>query len=307
MKNKLLFIGKLVFTILLFYIIFQYIDIDQLKTTILTANPLYFVIMSGIWYVGLYVSALRWNTILHFYQISISTYSLYTLYWIGSFFNNFLPSSFGGDSYKFIHLNKQFPNQKSKILSSIILERLIGLLTGIPIAVVTGILLINNIDFSPQLYIILSLLLGLFIGFLFLIFTSFSLPQVNISLINKVSKGINTLLDFNDTYKLLWVTLYSLVFLILNICSLYFGFQAFTIDISLLSIAFVYPILQITGAFPFSLNALGIKEGASIYLFSLFGVSPEATLSVMVANRLLMLLVSSTGGIRYLLKNLTQS
>lgn len=300
MKKHTLNVFKVVFTLFLIGVVLSYIDVEDLAEVLRSVNPAYFLIMFGIWYVGIYVSSLRWNTILSFYGIHTSPLFLYSLYWIGSFFNNFLPSSFGGDGYKFVRLNKEFPESKSKIMSSIVLERIIGLMAGVPLSVLTGLFLTQTIDFSREMFLLLGVCVAIFAFLLVGLLAPFRLPSSRIGIIQKVLNGLSTLLSFNHPFKLSMSFGYSIVFLLLNITSLYFVFQAFDIEVSFLWILFVYPLIQLTGAFPFSINALGIREGASMYFFSLFGVAPEATLSVMITTRILLLVVSATGGVRYL-------
>jgi uncharacterized protein (TIRG00374 family) len=300
-KNKLLNLGKLIFTILLLWILFSYIDYTEIKEIISEAKPWYFLIMIAIWYIGVYISTLRWKVILNFYNIKLSTSYLYNLYWIGSFMNNFLPSSFGGDSYKFIELNKKFPKSKGQVLSSILLERIVGLLTGLPLSILAGLILMQNISFSKELLGLLAFTSFIFIFFIIALVSPFKLPDLKIPLIDKLIKGINILLSFNSKSDLIKTFIYSTIFLFISFISLFFLFFAFNTNISFLTIIFVYPLIQLTGAIPFSINSLGIQEGSAVYLFSLFGISPEITLSVMITSRILSLLVTGTGGIRYLL------
>ena len=56
---------------------------------------------------------------------------------------------------------------------------------------------------------------------------------------------------------------------------------------------------------PFTINALGIKEGLTIYLFGLAGVNKELSLSVSLVGRFLTILLSLPGGILFLINSMS--
>jgi len=104
---------------------------------------IYLIIISMLaLYLGVYFSILRWNVFLKNYNFKISKLKLYSLYSIGTFFNNFLPTTIGGDVYKFVSLNKHFKEKRKEIISSLILDRGSGFL----------ILFLINIALAPLFY-----------------------------------------------------------------------------------------------------------------------------------------------------------
>lgn len=72
------------------------------------------------------VSALRLNIYFKNIEVQLSQPANLRLYWLGMFYNLFLPGGIGGDAYKVIVLNKQYPNRVKKLSSAVLLDRISG-------------------------------------------------------------------------------------------------------------------------------------------------------------------------------------
>jgi glycosyltransferase 2 family protein len=57
------------------------------------------------------------------------------LYWLGMFYNQFLPSGIGGDAYKMLHLAQEYGESKKKMASLLFLDRLSGLMALVVLAI----------------------------------------------------------------------------------------------------------------------------------------------------------------------------
>lgn len=73
----------------------------------------------------------------------------------------------------------------------------------------------------------------------------------------------------------------------------YFAFRIFHCKVDMLSIYLISASVVIVSALPISLNGLGVSEGSSIYLYSLLGIAPAATMSVAVFYRAIHSLLSA--------------
>ena len=80
-----------------------------------------------LYILSMFIVAYRWKILLKVRNINIGMFRLTKFYLIGFFFNNFLPSSIGGDVSRIINLSsKNVPASIS--FSSVFVERLIGFL-----------------------------------------------------------------------------------------------------------------------------------------------------------------------------------
>lgn len=134
-KNRVKFLIKLLLTAAALYFVFRKIDVAQFKEAIWQANWAYFLLALLAFNLSKMIAALRLK---HFYKAAgLQLSHLYNLklYYVGMFYNLFLPGSVGGDGYK-VYLLKQQTHVPLKLLvSATLLERLSGLVL---LATLTG-------------------------------------------------------------------------------------------------------------------------------------------------------------------------
>lgn len=302
--NKIKFLIKLSITIFLFYIIFAYyIDFDEFIKVFQNINIFYVIIACLLWPVGIFLSSFKWYLILKQYDINISLKESFNLYWIASFFNNFLPSSIWWDGYKFLYLNKKIENKKAQIMSSMILERWLWFVA------LNIFIIIFSISFLPILYtnniiifyIIIFLIISILWFFIFLLLNKKSIKnEFKNKLLNKFVKLINILITFKNKKVLFFGFLISFIFVLNSIIWQYLLFWSLWNNVDLSLISFVYPIVNIVWIIPISINSLWVTESFSIYMYWIFWVNAEIVLASAILWRVLMILLSATWWIRYL-------
>src|SRR5436305_12119104 len=78
-------------------------------------------------------AAFRWHVLLKVQKIHLSVPRLAGLFFIGMFYNQFLPGGTGGDIIKSYYLLKETPTQKAGALLAVLFDRLIGLVALVTI------------------------------------------------------------------------------------------------------------------------------------------------------------------------------
>jgi len=257
---------------------------------------------------SIYISTLKWNAFLKFYKITYPKSKLFYLYLIGGFFNNFLPTSIGGDSYKYLHLTKKYPSLNKEILSSIVLERGAGFYALFVINIVL-IPYFANIILQQQIFLgiellIIAVLLSLTILFYCKNKAIKYLERINIKikLFQKFKNFIKTLINIDDKKVLIISFCYSIIFIILSAFSTFLLFYALGIQINILYIILACSIINIFNILPISLNSIGVTEGLFVLLFGFYGIEKEISLAAALIARILMIIASSSGGFIYLFK-----
>lgn len=71
-----------------------------------STNPGWVIGAGVLFAIGLVVSAFRWQAYLDVLDLPVAISSVIRLYFVGQFFNSFLPSGVGGDAYKAVRLGK---------------------------------------------------------------------------------------------------------------------------------------------------------------------------------------------------------
>jgi len=127
MKKSGLAILKIVFSVgILAYIFTRVVRIGDLWANLREAQLSYLAIAVVIYFMVQTVSAFRWYLLLKPLGIEISFPRILALYFLGMYFNFFLPSSIGGDVFRVYYLNKE-TGRLSASTASVFLDRDIGM------------------------------------------------------------------------------------------------------------------------------------------------------------------------------------
>lgn len=125
-KNALKLVLKLAITALCLWYVSKKINWHETFNLLQTANAVWLIAATVFFIVSKLVSSYRLNLYFRAIQINISERKNLKLYWLGMFYNLFLPGGIGGDAYKVMVLNKKF-RQPIKLLSAaVLLDRISG-------------------------------------------------------------------------------------------------------------------------------------------------------------------------------------
>ena len=286
--------------------LFSKIDWIYFKDSIKGADVILIVIPALAAYLSVYISVLKWNLFLKNYGIVVKKLKLYSIYSISTFFNNFLPTTIGGDLYRVIALSKKFKDMKKEIISSIVLERGFGFLSLFLINFLLIPFYFQYLISNRNFLLIQILILFAFIGIIFFIFKPYFLIKLknkiikkDISIINKFYNLVLSIKDIKSRKTILYGLFNSVAFCLLIAIARYILFFAFGVQVDFFYILLASSITQIIGILPISLNSIGVTEGLSVFLFSLIGVPIEISLMVALFGRVSMLVTSSLGGLFY--------
>src|SRR5947199_314605 len=150
-------------------------------------------------------AAFRWHILLKVQKISLSLPRLAGLFFIGMFYNQFLPGGTGGDIVKSYYLLKETPDKKAGALLAVVFDRFIGL---VALVAITATLISLRYEFLSQkpetrnlLWLLLALLgasvvahLATFTTFLFAAYAlGAPVPLVNFFAVMPVERTISAL------------------------------------------------------------------------------------------------------------------
>lgn len=294
---------KIIVSLAILIFVLNKVNFRQIYNIIISADYAYFLLGASFVILGLAVSALRWQIVLRGYSINMRYHILFILYWSSSFLNLFLPTSFGGDVYKYYHLNKTYAeNKRGQIVASILLDRGIGLYTSI----IVGLLALSVIETSLSIYIRLVLSCSAIVLVLISIFwqcgvfSKASLGNQNKPK-NMVVKTLRIFLEYRNPKGVLYAMLISAFFSALCSLTIYLSFYAVHNDLNFGVFLYTVPALNITKLFPFTIDSIGIKEGVGVYIYSFYNIAPEATLAALLFSRTFNVVVSLMGGLIYII------
>jgi uncharacterized membrane protein YbhN (UPF0104 family) len=144
---------KIAITVICLWYVSTKIDFRQLSETLLKAKWLWLLAGILLYMLSKIVAAIRLNIYFRNIGLRIAETENLKLYWLGLFYNLFLPGSISGDAYKVIRLTKQFGVSYKKSTSAVLLDRLTGLLGLSFVLAFYGFLVLDNHIYSVGLIV----------------------------------------------------------------------------------------------------------------------------------------------------------
>ena len=230
-----------------------------------------------------FISSLRWQILLKTQGISISKGYLSSSFLIGSFFNNLLPTSVGGDIYRSVDIANKAKVSIGKSASVLVMDRFSGVITSSIYAIIALLLGFRTVGRT-------SYVIPVIVFFAVCVIILFFLLNPSILRLNKLVKKIKFLSKIREKLKEVYHTFRSfkkfklaLVQALLCSFALQFGFivncylaaRALGIDLSFASFVFIVPIVATIAMLPVSIGGTGIRENSLVFLMVALGASSE--------------------------------
>lgn len=147
MDNKLKKVLKTILKIsisgLALFFVFSKIKWSDVSDLLFSSNILLLVLALACFVLSKLLSAQRLLGFFRCIPLQISTRYNLRLYWIGMFYNLFLPGGIGGDGYKVYLLNKHHGASTKKLIQASLVDRISGLLSLLILAGI-GILFLDS-------------------------------------------------------------------------------------------------------------------------------------------------------------------
>jgi hypothetical protein len=119
---------KVAITVAALYYVFKKIDVEEFYQNLLQVNIGWFLLAFLLYNVSKSISALRTSKLYSAFDVFLDKWVNLKLYYIGMFYNLFLPGAIGGDGYKVYLLKQSNKEVKTRLLvSATLLDRLSGM------------------------------------------------------------------------------------------------------------------------------------------------------------------------------------
>lgn len=120
---------KIALTLGALYLVYRKIDVEQTLHAIAGANPFWLLLALALFVGSKVTSAFRLNRFFGAEGLNLGQRYNLRLYFIGMFYNLFLPGGIGGDGYKVYLLNKHYKHPVKGLLMAVFIDRLSGLVS----------------------------------------------------------------------------------------------------------------------------------------------------------------------------------
>lgn len=126
-KNTLLGTLKWLFAIGLLLLLIKSGKLSLSDIQVFLSHPLYALAALGCVGTVYMLSFFRWRLLLQSQGITVSFGTVFKLGMLGQFFSSIIPGTVGGDLVKAVYVARRYPNRKARTLSTILIDRLLGL------------------------------------------------------------------------------------------------------------------------------------------------------------------------------------
>lgn len=266
---------------------------------------LYLFVAFGLTFLAVLFLSLRWHVLLKGYGFPIKRRRLYGFYLIGMFFNNFLPTSIGGDVVR-IYKIVEDTSDRTAAFASVIIERMMGIAATLLLAIVSLFFLSQSFHNNRLLLVSVVLFLAIAIFFAIVIrkrpfhsllrlFDKFTFFHIG----EKINKLFEAIHYFSRQRRILvYVFCFSLLsqtsVVLMNYCLA----KAFSLQIEMIYLFMVVPVTFALTMLP-SINGIGIRDLGYVSLLGQIGVSNAGAISLSFMNVVIPMFVSVFGAVLF--------
>ena len=292
MKRTLSFLLKLAVSAGLLFYLFRHTDFGLLWQSFKGVNFIFFGASVAVFFVFQLVSALRWQKTCQTLGFERAYAFFLRIYFIGIYFNTFLPGLLGGDLVRVFYLVKEGASKAVASLS-VLYDRGFGLLAALFLLVL---FLPGQGDFLPppaQRSLFYLTAGGLLLS-LALVFGARHLRERFSPELFHTLTAVTLPSNFGKLFclGLMVQVLFCLHFFLLG--------ESLGLDLPWPRYLLMVPLVGILASLPVSLGGFGVREGSLSYLLALLGYPKELGIALGFLAYGVMLIGGVVGGVLYL-------
>lgn len=290
MNSNIVKLLKITVSILLLWYISTTVGIDNIVRSFSSVNLVWIGYAIVTMTISNLLGAFQWSVILKNLGVELSFKKALGFFYTGLFFNNFLLSFVGGDAVRVYDISK-FSGKNSHALSTVFLDRFVGLITISIFALAASFFAVELIDQSI-IYIIVTLVIILIPSIVYILYSKSFAKKLEPFGKKIVPKRFHDLMS--DTYNslsyyrnnpglILKIFLISIFVQSLRITVHYFAAKSLGMEVNILYFFLFIPIITVVLLIPIAPGGVGLREVAAAELFNLVGIKEEAVVFEMLA------------------------
>ncbi len=311
LKRFVLQAVKLAVSLGLILFLLQRITPGRLAPHLRGIDPVLLAVAVVVFFFSSVFGALQWHVLLRAGGVRLPFTRTYRLYFMGLFFNNFLPANVGGDAYKIFDVVRG-GNDPHRVLAVTLLDRVFGIAGLCLIAAVASIILLPGGTVENAL-----LYTAIFVSIVAMVALAAFNRRISTA-VRKLSGKITIfglggrmemVLGHMGSLRKLRLLFGKIAILTLFVQSMRIVTHivvgmALGIEMTKLNYMqfFVFvPLLGLVMILPISINGLGVRESAGIDLFTKVGMPEEQAVLMIFITYVVQVVVSLLGGVYFLL------
>ncbi len=276
--NAVKLLLKITFSALAIWYVLSKLDLSIIGNAILDANYWYLACALLVYALSQVVSSFRLKSMFRAMDLNISNIVNIRLYWLGMFYNFFLPGGVGGDGYKIYFINKYFKIPVKSLLATVFADRLSGL--SVICVYLLGLVYFIDYSFPYQgyLFLLIPVVSGCYYLFLYIFGRRLTAAFWQVSGYSLLVQGMQMLVA---------------IFILMSM-------NAVTADQSH-DYLFLFLLSSIASAVPITLGGIGAREMTFVVGSQMLGTNQEHAVALSLLFYIVSLL-SSVPGLIYVVK-----
>ncbi len=274
MKSKIKFLIKALLSIGLLYLVISQIELKKLSQILKEANIAWLAAAFIFYNLSKIVSSFRLNLYFRDIGVYLEETRALKLYYLGMFYNMFLPGGIGGDGYKIFLLKKRFATSAKDLLSALFIDRV----SGVTALIVLAAILFFFSDFSAR----------------FSNYKSIAFLTVLLSYPLFIWSHKRFFKKFDPSLSK--TTFLGMAVQLLQLLSAFFIILALNVEpSSIIDFLFLFLVSSIVAVLPLTVGGVGAREFTFLYGLSLIGSEPAQGVAFSFMFFLITLLSSAIG------------
>ncbi|MGC9359024.1 MAG: lysylphosphatidylglycerol synthase transmembrane domain-containing protein [Anaerolineae bacterium] len=277
-------------------------DLGAVWDQVARADPVGLALALLVVQAGVMLRAGRWMALMRGLGDTSPYKTLLYLYYVGAFFNTFLPTGFGGDAIRIYELSQG--GSTASAISTVLAERALGLLVQFAAALAVLPFAWRLVPSEIALLLLAIVVVTFVATALFMNHSVMSWVMTNVPLAKAVltHPKVQALYASFHRYPRRSLTRavgVSLVFTATLVLSQLLLGRAIGIDLGIAHYAVFVPILSTLLLVPITIGGLGVREGGYVLLFGQAGVPHDQALALSLLTYAMALVSGIIGGVLY--------
>ena len=310
-KKPFFLLLKISLSIALILWITQGVALDSVFAVITESSASLLILAFSLFFVGYMIAAFRWRTLIRVQDGDAPIFFLVRSFMVALFFNNFLPSTVGGDVVR-MYDSWRLGNTKSDAVTVVLVDRFLGVIVLFCFALLA--LVFDETVASEVPFItawVAAGLAGMGIATWLVLKIPVSITQRLSSAKSGVMARIGGILEkvhrsFQAYRQARSAVLRALGLSVLLQVNVVVHFilvaRAVGIDVPAESMFLIIPVAVFIMMVPISINAIGVREAVFVFLLSLYGVQSVEALAFAWIAYSFTLLQGVLGGLVFALR-----
>jgi len=309
-KDLLISALKFIFSFsIIAYLLIKIAPIKDIIDVVKGADLFWLILSFSLHAFGYLFSVIRWQILIKAQGDFVPLGFLIKSYFVAGFFNNFLPTRFGGDIVR-IWDGSRYSRSLLKSSAIVFVDRFTGIVVLLLFALIASLF---RLDMAQQIPVIwVALIIGLSgllaVALLFTPLAGWALKKIPekgflIKVKQKLFEFKEVILIYKDKKAFLFKAFFWAFLLQVNVIIHYYLIGlALHLRIDLIDYFIFVPIVLLILAIPITINGLGLREGSYMEIFRFYGILPKTSISFGLIDWAFGFILGLVGGIIYIVR-----